>query len=218
MTYYYTYKITCLLGTLKGKYYYGQHTTTTLDDKYCGSGRMIINYLNKYGYKEGETYTKEIIAFYNSIEELNQAEYELIGDKYKSDPMCLNLKEGGYGGEYSDESKKLMSLHHGGGHKKGEYHHSDETREKLKWSEERKKTQGQKHSKSMKGKTTWMKGKHQTDDAKIKIGNASRNRPKSKWMHLDDFEHKVYLSDIQHYLDLGYVLGRKINTHINNNG
>ena len=105
MTYYYIYKITLLKGRLKNHYYYGQHTTNNLDDKYCGSGVKIRYYFKKHKAVEGETYIKEIIRFCNNIEELNQAEYEIIGDKYETDPMCLNLRAGGCQAELSSESK-----------------------------------------------------------------------------------------------------------------
>ena len=95
--FYYTYKITLLKGSLAGHYYYGQHRTNNLEDSYCGSGAIIKNYFKKYPKIEHQTYIKEIISFYNSLEELNKAEFELIGDKYKTDPLCLNLKAGGGG-------------------------------------------------------------------------------------------------------------------------
>ena len=55
MRYYYTYKITCLKGSLKGHYYYGQHTTDNLDDGYCGNGIIIKKYYKKYGVIENVT-------------------------------------------------------------------------------------------------------------------------------------------------------------------
>lgn len=91
--FYYTYKITLLKGTLAGKYYYGQHTTSNLNDGYAGSGRVLKDYYKKYGKIEGITYVKQILAFYNNLDELNRAEVELIGDKYENDAICLNLKE-----------------------------------------------------------------------------------------------------------------------------
>lgn len=45
MTYYYTYKITCLQGSFKGKYYFGQHHTENLDDGYCGKGQQPEGYV-----------------------------------------------------------------------------------------------------------------------------------------------------------------------------
>lgn len=108
MTYYYIYKITLLKGRLKNHYYYGQHRTKRLQDKYIGSGVKIKDYFKKYKAIEGETYIKEIIKFCNNIEELNQAEYEIIGDKYETDSMCLNLKSGGCQAELSSESRNKL--------------------------------------------------------------------------------------------------------------
>ena len=114
MIYYYTYKITCLKGSLKGHYYLGQHKTKDIPsiskDYYYGGGKIIRDYYKKYGKVEGETYIKEIIQFYNNKEELNNAEQELIGDKFKNDPLCLNLKSGGNQNiRYSDETLEKMS-------------------------------------------------------------------------------------------------------------
>ena len=74
MIYRYIYKITCTTGSFKDKFYYGQHTTTNLDDGYKGSGHFLGDYYKKYP----NDYIKEIIAFYNTEEELNQAEYDII--------------------------------------------------------------------------------------------------------------------------------------------
>jgi len=118
MTYHYTYNITCLCGSLKDHYYYGQHTTDDLDDGYCGSGIMLQNYYKKYGAIENVTYTKTIIDFYSNLTELNQAEYELIGDKYETDPMCLNLRAGGNMHGFSSESIEKLSKSESIGQKK----------------------------------------------------------------------------------------------------
>lgn len=93
--YRYVYKITCLKGSLSGHYYFGQHKTNNLNDGYTGSGIKITNYFKHYSKVDGETYIKEIIGFYNSDDELNNAEYQFIGDKYFTDPLCLNLCAGG---------------------------------------------------------------------------------------------------------------------------
>lgn len=79
--YFYTYKIVLLKGNFAGKYYFGQHRTQGLKD----------------GCVEGVTYVKEILNFYNSQEELNTAEYMLIGDLWRTDSNCLNLCPGGSG-------------------------------------------------------------------------------------------------------------------------
>lgn len=93
--FYYTYKITLLKGSLAGHYYYGQHRTNNLNDGYAGSGRVIKDYFKKYPKIEGITYVKSILQFYNDENELNLAEKDLIGDKYITDNLCINLKQGG---------------------------------------------------------------------------------------------------------------------------
>lgn len=116
--YYYTYKITLLLGDCSGKYYYGQHTTNNLKDSYAGSGKILKDYYKKYRRIEGVTYTKEILKFYNDPEELNQAEAILIGDLWKTDKNCLNLCPGGnafsgkdnpfYGKHHTEKTKEIL--------------------------------------------------------------------------------------------------------------
>ena len=108
--FYYTYKITLLKGSLAGHYYYGRHKTNNLNDGYAGSGTKLQAYYKKYDSIEGITYVKSILQFYESDEELNTAEKLLIGDKYNTDPLCINLCAGGSWGELSDESKHKITV------------------------------------------------------------------------------------------------------------
>ena len=91
----YIYKITCLCGNLKGHYYIGKHTAQNENDGYVGSGIKIRAYYKKYGAKKGETYIKEIIEYNDTAEQNSVREKEIIGDLWKTDPLCLNLMEGG---------------------------------------------------------------------------------------------------------------------------
>jgi len=180
--FYYTYKITLLKGSLAGHYYYGQHRTNNLNDGYCGSGRIIKDYFKCYDKIEGITYVKSIIQFYNTPEELNIAENELIGDKYITDNLCINLIPGGNGKgrnkgyKHSDETKQKMSISKKGKkiteeHKnkisesrKGKTFkpHSEETKQKMRESALKRKPLSKearkKISDSKKGKTPWNKG------------------------------------------------------------
>ena len=115
--YFYTYKITLLKGSLAGKYYYGQHITYNLNDGYCGSGTIIKSYYKKYRAIENITYVKEILKFYNDEKELDIAEKILIGDLWKTDDNCLNLKCGGqinpfYNKKHTIESINKMKKSH----------------------------------------------------------------------------------------------------------
>lgn len=160
--YYYTYKVTLLKGSLAGKYYYGQHKTRDLKDGYSGSGRKVLDYFSKYPRIEGVTYVKQILGFYSDEEELNLAEKELIGDKYKTDPDCLNLRAGGDSKGWSQESRERMSKANSGRipWNKGK-HQSEESRKKM--------------SLAKKGKK---QGPH-SEETKRKISEARKGTPQS---------------------------------------
>ena len=100
--YRYTYKITCTTGAFKNKVYFGQHTTNNLDDGYKGCGKKLLDYYKKYP----NDYIKEIISFYDTDEDLNNAEYELI-HPHLGKEYCLNCKEGGSGGSYKGINKGI---------------------------------------------------------------------------------------------------------------
>lgn len=121
---YYIYKITLLKGSLSGKYYFGQHRTKNINDGYAGSGRIIKDYYKKYGKIEGVTYIKKIINFYNSETELNKAEELIIGDKYVSDLLCINIRPGGKQQQKSGCGKKGYKL-------------SEETKQKMKLAKQK---------------------------------------------------------------------------------
>ena len=100
-------------------------------DKYIGSGSVLKNYIKKYG----RSVKKEIIMFSNSFEENNINEKNIIGDLWKTDPLCENLLPGS--GGVTDESLpsrivKNYYIDHVGG-MKGKCH-SQESIEKIKHS------------------------------------------------------------------------------------
>ena len=98
--YHYIYKIIFLKGEPEGRYYLGKRTYFGLSidrDSYTGSGLFCKAYFKKYGSINGETYIKEIIEINTSIEENKLREDFWIKDKYKTDPLCMNLVAGGSG-------------------------------------------------------------------------------------------------------------------------
>ena len=99
MIIYYIYKIHFLCGFPSGRYYIGKHkhSGSLSNDKYTGSSNFCKAYFKKYGKKEGITYIKEILEINPSEEINNKREELLIGDKYKIDPLCMNLVSGGAG-------------------------------------------------------------------------------------------------------------------------
>jgi hypothetical protein len=222
--FYYTYKVTLLKGSLAGHYYYGQHRTKNLNDHYIGSGRKIKDYFKHYEKIEGVTYVKEILHFYNDEDELNIAEKQLIGDKYKNDKLCLNLKPGGInyyngaklGHKISEETKKKISdaLK---GHKLSEEARNKISLANLNRPEEDRKKFGQ----SQLGKEPWNKGIKMSEETKQKLRkkhnlSSEQHNKLSEWAKSfiwinNGIEVKhINKDDFEKYKNLGYERGRKI--------
>lgn len=149
----YTYKTTNLLTQ---EYYLGKHSTDNLEDGYLGSGNRLRSCFKKYG---KENFKLEILEFFNSIEELNEAEFKLITEDIIKEKLCLNLAPGGQGGNvhpWSLESRKKIS-------------------EKLKG---RNNTWGDKVSKSLKGKL-------QPQERIERAANSRRGSRNGSWVDMD---------------------------------
>jgi len=100
-TFHYIYKIIFLCGYPTGRYYLGKRTYNGTDmqkDPYTGSGNFCKAYFKKYGVVYGETYLKEIIEINPSKKINKEREKIVIGDLWKTDPLCMNLQPGGDGG------------------------------------------------------------------------------------------------------------------------
>ena len=91
-TFYFLYKIT---NTVNNKIYLGKHKTKNLDDGYFGSGKLLKRAIAKYG---KENFFFEVLKQFNSEEELNQAEKELITEEFCQRDDNYNLCVGGKGG------------------------------------------------------------------------------------------------------------------------
>lgn len=170
---FYTYRVT-KIDT--GEFYLGKRCCTKKlieNDYYLGSGLIIKQYVRKYG---RDAFTKEIIGIYQSLDELNSAEAELITDEVLTDPLCLNIVRGGSGGQrsFSMETRKKISEALKGRKKSPEHaakcgranigrKHSDETRAKK--------------SASMRGRNPW---DYQTDETRRKISEALKGRKLTK--------------------------------------
>jgi hypothetical protein len=104
MTYYILYETTNLVN---GKKYRGIHKTLKLNDGYLGSGKVLLNAVNKYG---KENFHREVLEFCSSYEELLEKEKIYVDEDWVSDYSNYNLKTGGQSaGILSDESKNKIS-------------------------------------------------------------------------------------------------------------
>lgn len=101
------YKTTCVET---GKYYIGMHSTDDINDGYLGSGSILSRSVKKYG---REKHVYEILEFLPDRKSLGLREEEIITDELRSDPRCMNIRNGGTGNPpgktFKDESKQKLS-------------------------------------------------------------------------------------------------------------
>lgn len=101
----YTYKIT---NTLNGKYYLGMHSQDeSSEDTYMGSGKALKIAIKKYG---KEAFTKEILGYFSSREELELAEKSLVTLEVVKDRKSYNMKTGGEGGSDSLSKESRLKI------------------------------------------------------------------------------------------------------------
>ena len=89
--YNYFYKIT---NNINNHFYYGVHCTNNLDDGYMGSGTRLKYAYKKYGM---ENFSKEILKFFDTIQEAYEYEAEVVNESLVHDPNCYNITCGGEG-------------------------------------------------------------------------------------------------------------------------
>lgn len=90
--FYTIYKVTNLANS---KIYIGKHQTKNLDDGYMGSGKRLGQAKRKYGL---ENFIKEILFVFETEQEMNDKEKELVTEEFCLREDTYNLCQGGYGG------------------------------------------------------------------------------------------------------------------------
>ena len=111
---------------INGKFYVGKHQTQNLNDDYMGSGKLLKVAIKKYG---KSSFEKTILHVFDSEEEMNNKEREIITEEFVARPDTYNAGIGGEGGphflgkRHTEETKTKISRL---GSK-----HSEETRKKL---------------------------------------------------------------------------------------
>lgn len=121
---FYTYKVT---ASDSKKYYYGVRTVKKggltkedcLQDSYWGSGGKHAknNKFTQWKSRHSHALKKEILDVFSRKLEAYNHERDLVGDKWKTDALCLNSVPGGYNGGIAYEALSLMEMktcpHHG---------------------------------------------------------------------------------------------------------
>lgn len=86
------YKIT---NNVNGKVYIGKHQTNNIEDGYMGSGKLVRRAIKKYG---SENFEREILFKFDTEEEMNSKEAELVTEEFCERDDTYNLCPGGHGG------------------------------------------------------------------------------------------------------------------------
>jgi hypothetical protein len=94
--YHFIYKTT---NQLNGTYYVGMHSTDNLNDGYLGSGLRLRRSIRRNG---KENFKLEILEFFSNRTDLSNREAKLVNEDLLKDPLCMNLKQGGFGGFVDD--------------------------------------------------------------------------------------------------------------------
>lgn len=106
MYYGYIYKITNLIN---GKIYIGLHTASVFDEKYWGSGSDLKAAQRLYGL---ENFSREILQWCDSLEDLNRAECYWIDHLNSRNPeVGYNIQPGGvshFGYKHSESTKQRL--------------------------------------------------------------------------------------------------------------
>lgn len=90
--FYTIYRVTNLVN---GKIYIGKHQTKNLDDDYMGSGKRLGYAKKKHGL---ENFKKEILFVFETEQEMNDKEKELVTEEFCLREDTYNLCVGGKGG------------------------------------------------------------------------------------------------------------------------
>jgi len=97
-TIYLIYQTTNLVN---GKTYIGQHQTTNINDGYIGSGTILKSAVKKYGCTN---FSREILFVFDSFDDMNNKEIELVTEEYVGLDTNYNLQTGGQGRSFCHRS------------------------------------------------------------------------------------------------------------------
>lgn len=206
--YHYIYKTTC---NVTNCFYIGMHSTSNFDDGYIGSGKRLWRSINKYG---KENHSVEILEQYTNRESLKLREKELVNEDLLKDSQCMNLQLGG-GGGFSSEEHKNKFIKSSGSRLGGQ-----SAQKKLKWLRENdqnwckrfhdKMSSAMSNNMSFLGKTHSDKTKSKMSKrAKTKIGDLN-SQFGTCWIHNNLENKKIKNNEIQKYIDLNWIKGRKM--------
>ena len=95
-----TYKTT---NIITGNYYFGSHKTENIEeDDYLGSGKKLIELIEKYG---KDKFKREILGEFTTRQEAFDLETKLVAE-HSGDKLCMNMNDGGGAVFYTDRLRE----------------------------------------------------------------------------------------------------------------
>lgn len=209
--FHYIYKTICLVTN---RYYIGMHSTDNLEDGYSGSGTRLAHSKRKYGVDQ---HRLEILEFLPDRKSLRDREAKLVDREILADPMCMNLSLGGGDIRLTKEqyiarnlkcTAKLKEKLAGPNGPALRRLIGDKSKEKFK-------TGRGFNIGTVRG--DWTGKKHRDDtiakmriSAKGKHAGSKNSRFGACWIHNDRESKSIKKTELQPWLDQGWVLGRKM--------
>lgn len=207
--YYFLYRTTNLLNN---KYYLGMHSTRKLKDGYLGSGKILRRSINKYGQ---DNFKMEILYFFNSRSEMVYEENRLINEQILKDPLCMNIRIGGFGGFTKEEQIKNAIK----SNLKQKYLKENNEEWVLKKFENQSNSQKKTYENGREKSYFYdWNGKKHKEETKIKISEklklSSKGESNSQfgtcWITKDNENKKIKKEELEDYLKYGWIKGRKL--------
>src|ERR1035437_5232033 len=209
--YYLVYKLT---NSVNGKIYIGCHMTKNLDDGYMGSGKRLGYAKKKYGI---ENFKKDILSNHETPEQMLIEEARLVNEEFLGREDVYNLTLGGKGGwKFHNQDVKYRHLRI-----KGAIVANQNESRRLASSVRMKNPEFiKKRLEIRRNKTGFitrgMLGKKHSEETKNKM-RASHNGKKNSqcgkcWIFSDKdkISKSILLEELELFISLGWIKGRKI--------
>lgn len=166
------------VNLIDGKFYLGKHQTKDINDSYLGSGIHLKRAIKKFGVNN---FKKEILFIFDTEEEMNKKEKELITERLIQDKNCYNIGIGGEGGPHfkgkrktKESIQKMLETRKLNGKKV-----SLETRKKISDANRRRPVTASFREKMSK----IAKARIKTEEEKMKISETLKRRHRQKMLH-----------------------------------
>lgn len=196
------YIVYTITNKINGKIYIGTHATNRLYDGYMGSGTLIRRAIKKYGV---ENFEKDIPYIFDNAQDMFDREAELVNEDFVARKDTYNLKTGGQGGFTltAEQKSRRAKNSYDTQRRLGIGVHSKESKDKsrTKLVLLNKLRAGVVHRTDTKEQMSRShQGKHD-GPLNSQYGTA--------WVSNSNETIKISLEKLDHYMQLGYVRGRK---------